>query len=213
MATSLRRTRERDIIDSARAAFDERGVQEAAMEEIARSVGINRALIYRYFESKDELFVLTVTRYLDELTARGIERIDLAAPPVEQLRVSWANFTSYCREYPAFLDCALSLMRQPAADLRQRVSERTWFRLGESMSACLAVTIDVLRRGVEAGAFRIADPTLTANCMYAQTLGMMHLARTGIAVGRRADEASTVSPQEVEEECIRAALAAVGVYA
>ena len=39
--------RERDIVDATRALFDERGMQDAPVEEIARAVGINKALIYR----------------------------------------------------------------------------------------------------------------------------------------------------------------------
>ena len=64
---SARREREREIVDATRALFDERGVQDAPIEEIARAVGINKALIYRHFASKEELYVVTVTRYLSEL--------------------------------------------------------------------------------------------------------------------------------------------------
>ena len=42
-------------------------MQDAPIEEIARAVGIARGLIYRHFSSKEELYVLTVTDYLDEL--------------------------------------------------------------------------------------------------------------------------------------------------
>ena len=61
------RQRERDIVDATRAAFDQRGMQDAPIEEIARAVGIARGLIYRHFSSKEELYVLTVTDYLSEL--------------------------------------------------------------------------------------------------------------------------------------------------
>ncbi len=67
MATPLRRTRERDLVLATRALFDERGMQDAPVEEIAKAVGIARGLIYRQFASKEELYVLTVTDYLDEL--------------------------------------------------------------------------------------------------------------------------------------------------
>ena len=54
-------------MEATRRLFDERGVQDAPIEQIAQSVGIPRGLIYRQFASKDELFVLTVTDYLAEL--------------------------------------------------------------------------------------------------------------------------------------------------
>ncbi len=184
------------------------------MDEIAKAVGINRALIYRHFESKEELFVLTVTRYLDEITELARGRVEPAGSPEDQLRAAWGTFATYCLEHPAFLDCALSLMRRPAPDLRLRVSESTWFRLGQSMSACLAVTIEILRRGAEQGVFTVTDPAFATNCLYTQTLGIMHMARLGVGVSQAAPGVPAlfaVTPAQVHDACIHNALAAVGV--
>lgn len=185
------------------------------MDDIAKLVGINRALIYRHFESKEELFVLTVTRYLTEITERGIEAIDRHAPPEQQLRAAWGSFATYCLEHPAFLDCALSLMRRPARDLHARVSEATWLRLGISMGSCLAITSEILARGKATGVFSIDDPDFTANCLYTQTLGLMHMARIGVIVSESAPgvpNVSPISPEQVHAACLRNALAAVGIF-
>ena len=70
------RTRERDLVKVTRGLFDERGMQDAPVEEIARAAGIARGLIYRHFSSKEELFVAAVIDYLAELgaSARGRHR-------------------------------------------------------------------------------------------------------------------------------------------
>ncbi len=68
MPVSERRAeRKREILDATRALFDERGVRDAQIEDIARAVGINRAIIYRHFSGKEELFAETLVGYLDEL--------------------------------------------------------------------------------------------------------------------------------------------------
>ena len=201
-------------MDSTRALFDERGMQDAPMDEIARAVGINRALIYRHFDSKDDLFVLTITRYLDEITERGLARIDPDAGPEDQLRVAWESFASYGLEYPAFLDCALSLMRRPAEELQTRLTERTTVRLTASMARCLGVTIDILERGARAGTFQITDAALTANLLYTQTIGLLHSARLGMGVSSAEDGTPQLFPIErsqVLEACVRAAFAAAAV--
>src|ERR687890_1576862 len=109
-----RRSRERDIVAATRALFDARGLQDAPIEEIARAVGINKALIYRHFASKEVLFVATVTLYLDELAER-LRDVDPELDHVGRLREGWGRYAYFCLEYPAFLDCALSLMRRPAS--------------------------------------------------------------------------------------------------
>ena len=113
-AASTRRDRERDLVAATRALFDERGVQDALIEEIARAVGINKALIYRVFSSKEEP-VRPHGHPLPGRIARG--RAGAARGPARALD----RFTRFCLRYPAFLDCALSLMRRPAAELRERV--------------------------------------------------------------------------------------------
>ena len=201
-ATSTRRERERDIVDATRALFDERGLQDAPIEDIARAVGINKALIYRVFASKEELFVLTVTTYLDELRETAMELDEQR----DALRGALDAFTRFCLRYPAFLDCALSLMRRPAAELEQRVGEGTWLRLGRSMSACLAPLAAILEaEGVE-------DADFAANRLYTQVLGTMHLARIGLGVREAAPgvpDAFALDPERVRAACVDDALALV----
>jgi AcrR family transcriptional regulator len=266
---SVRREREREIVEATRALFDLRGLQDAPIEEIAREVGINKALIYRHFSSKEELYVLTLTSYLAELAERLDEvpaepdtpgRLDLpteqatpaapdlateqatpAAPdlPTEQatpagldlptatntppsldavvrLEAGWRCYTDFCLQYPAFVDCGLSLMRQPAAVLRESVSDSVWLRLGLGMAACLGRLSQILAQGAREGAFEIEDADFTANHLYTQTLGTMQLARIGVGVrGGRAGgvpEMFEIDPLRVQEACIADVLAAVGAH-
>ena len=66
-AAARRRAREKEIIAATRSLFDERGVRDAQIEDIAQAVGINRAIVYRHFTGKEELFALALVGYLDEL--------------------------------------------------------------------------------------------------------------------------------------------------
>ena len=209
---ALRHDRERELVAATRALFDERGMQDAPIEEIARAVGIARGLIYRVFSSKEELFVLTVTEYLDELAVALREAIAGPGGPVEQLERCTAAYAGFCERYPAFLDCALSLMHRPAGELRGMVSESVWLRLGAGMAGCLEQVAAVLRAGAERDAFVLEDPDYTANVLWTQTLGTMHLARIRVGV-RQADgepELFAVAPEQVVATCVEAALALVG---
>lgn len=210
----LRRTRERDLVLATRALFDQRGVQEAPIEEIAKAVGIARGLVYRHFSSKEELYVLTVTTYLDELAEVLEEAIAPDDDPVEQLE-RWARaYAEFCLHYPAFLDCALSLMRRPARELHDVVSESVWLRLGQGMARCVSPVSELLNRGSTTGRFNLVDADYTANVLWTQTLGVMHLARIRVGVrqaGPGIPELFPVAPAQIVETCVVNALASVGV--
>ncbi|MBK5110203.1 MAG: helix-turn-helix transcriptional regulator [Thermoleophilia bacterium] len=192
-----------------RALFDERGRRDAPVDEIARAAGINKALIYRAFDSKEEIFVLTVADYLAELGARGGEDRDLE-DPVAALRQSLELYVRFCLEYPAFLDCALALMQRPAGELREHVSGAVLFRLGQAMAATLGPLERILATGAERGVFAIDEPDFTANRMYTQVLGSMHLARAGVGVREAAPgiaETFDIEPERMCEACIEDGLA------
>lgn len=203
------RRREQDIVDATRALFDERGMQDVPIDDIARAVGLSRALIYRHFSSKEELFILTVTRYLAELA----ERLETAAAdgdPVARLEAVTGEFADFALEYPAFLDCAISLLRRPNETLRELVSDAVWIRLGQGMASCLGVCADVLRDGRAAGVFTIDDPDFSANHLWTVALGTMHLARSGVGVTRTdagTPVAFPVDAARVREAAVRAARA------
>jgi AcrR family transcriptional regulator len=211
--SSLRRERERELVLATRALFDERGMLDAPIEEIARSVGIARGLIYRHFSSKEELFVLTVTDYLGELA----EELDTAAAgggtPVEQLERGMRAYAAFCARYPAFLDSALSLMHRPARDLREMVSESIWLRLGQGMGRCIEHLERVLREGAASGELDVADPPYMANVLWTQVLGTMHLARMRVGlreVSPGIPELFVVAPERLVSTCVDSALATVG---
>jgi AcrR family transcriptional regulator len=209
---TARRAREREIVVATRRLFDERGLQDAPIEGIAQAVGINKALIYRHFSSKEELFVATMTDYLREL-AELMAAASSEGSPAERLRERWALFVDFCLRHPAFGDCALSLMRRPAGELAESVSDAVWLRLGQGMAALLGPLAELLAEGAECGAFRIADPDLAASQLYAQTLGLLQLARVGIGVRRAAvgvPEVFPVSAEQVRAACLSSTLASVG---
>lgn len=211
--SSMRRDRERELVRATRALFDERGMQDAPIEQIARAVGIARGLIYRHFSSKEELFVLTVTDYLDELEGLLREASSPELDAVAQLE-AWARaYVGFCLRYPAFLDCALSLMHRPARDLREALSESVWLRLGQGIAGCVVQVSEILRLGAAEGTFTVEDPDYMANVLWTQILGAMHLARIRVGVRQAAPGIPAlfaVEPETLAQTCIASALATVG---
>jgi AcrR family transcriptional regulator len=205
-STALRQVRERDLVTATRRLFDERGMQDAPIEEIARSVGIARGLIYRQFASKEELFVLTVTDYLAELSELIRTAMTGSEDPEKQLELVTEAYARFCLRYPAFLDCSLSLMRRPAMELREQVSESVWLRLGQGMAGCIEPLTRILTNlGAD-------DPEYTSNILWTQTLGTMHLARSQVGLRQLAPgvpDLFRIDDDRLVASCVAAALALV----
>lgn len=210
---ALREARRRELVAACRTIFDARGVAEAPVGEIAEAVGIARGLIYREFNAKEELVVLTVAGYLAELARLNAAAVASEEEPGARLERLVETYTDFCRRYPAFLDGQIGLMRRPAHELAALVSEDVWHELGDAMAGCLGPVADVIREGCEDGAFSVEDPELTANLVWTQMLGAMHLARIGVGVQRTADgeaELFRVPQDALVAACIASARATVG---
>lgn len=209
-AAARRRAREQEIIAATRGLFDERGVRDAQIEDIAKAVGINRAIVYRHFTGKEELFALTLVEYLDDLRVALVEAVEGSDDPPGQLRALVSAFVEYGVAHPAFVDCAQTIMRRTGPDLLDEISESALFRLGRGISTCLSVLTQVLEDGVERGVFRVEDPVLLANTLYASGLGALQLARVGILVKEAAPgipTVGTISPEQVRDYLVASALA------
>ena len=199
-----RRAREQEIIGATRALFDERGVRDAQIEDIARAVGINRAIVYRHFTGKEELFALTLVGYLEELRGDLTTAAEITGTARERLAIIVSAFVDYALAHPAFVDCAQALMRRSGPELLDEISESALFRLGRGISGCLTVLSACIEEGVAAGEFAVADPTLLANTLYASGLGALQLARVGILVKEAAPGIPTVG--EISSDQVRSYL-------
>lgn len=211
-AASRRRQRTQEILAATRALFDARGLADAQVEDVARAVGINRAILYRHFSGKEELFALTLVGYLDELQQSLVEVDDHAASPEERLRALVETFADYGLAHPAFVDCAQTLMRRTGPELLDAISDDAALRLGRAMASCLGILTKVLQAGVEAGRFDVPDPATLANLLYSTGLGTLQLARVGLLVDETTPgtpHVGTIAPQTAKDYLVRSAVALV----
>ena len=210
-----RSQRELAIVTATRTLLDERNWHDPPVEEIARTAGMNKPDVYRTFDSKEEILVLTLADYLAELEDRNATRKE-SKDPVAALRQACQRYAEFCLEYPAFMNCSLSLLRRPADQLREQVSEVVWLRLGGALAACVGRLERILAAGADQGAIAIEDPAFTANRLYAQMLGSMQLARAGVGVHEAAPGVAAtfeLEPERVRDACVEDVLALAGTNA
>ncbi len=144
-----RQKRRRKILVAAGELFAQDSYDAVQMDEIARAAGVGKPTIYRYFTSKDELFLEVFREALQELE-RGMEAI-LASPVSadealgEILRLAFG-----------LLGNQVSALRLLTGDQPQLIV-RWRDEFGQRRGSIMAAFRIVLQRGMATGEFRTVD--------------------------------------------------------
>ncbi|WP_048438883.1 TetR/AcrR family transcriptional regulator [Caenimonas sp. SL110] len=136
------------ILAAARDEFAESGLGGARMDRIAERAGLNKRLIYYYFQDKEKLFQAVLEQaYVDiREKERGLKLT--AMPPAEAVR-RLVEFTwNYYLDHPEFITLLNSANLHRARHLED--SER----VREMNSPLIATLGEVLERGRKDGSFR-----------------------------------------------------------
>ena len=138
----------RDILVAAREEFVEHGLDGARVDRIAERAGINKRLIYYYFDSKDGLFLAVLEQsYLDIREAE--KQLHLRElPPAQALRRLTEFTWDYYLAHPEFLTLLNSENLHRGTHLAQSG------RVREMNSPLIETLAEILERGRAEGLFR-----------------------------------------------------------
>jgi AcrR family transcriptional regulator len=85
--------RRRLIEEAATRLFAARGYAATTVEDIVRAAGVTKPMLYRHFESKQELCVALLERYRDELIAAPLSRFTPGArSPLPAMLDAWLAY-------------------------------------------------------------------------------------------------------------------------
>lgn len=107
----IRTRRQEEILDAAARFFAEQGYSEANIQELADLLQVGKGTIYRYFPTKQELFLAAVDRLMKRLSEaidRCIEKIE---DPVDQISAAVKTYLTFMVEHP---ECAELLIQERA---------------------------------------------------------------------------------------------------
>src|ERR1700730_5386005 len=103
---SLRHARDlstaRRIVATAEGIFAEQGLAGARMDEIARAAKVNKALLYYYFRSKEELHRFVLETLLSQFSTKVGEAGADAPSPRKRLSAIVDNFFDFVLAHPNY---------------------------------------------------------------------------------------------------------------
>lgn len=136
------------ILAAARYEFAEHGLGGARMDRIAERAGLNKRLIYYYFEDKDRLFQAVLEQAYLQIREEERKLNLLGLKPADALR-RLVEFTwNYYLAHPEFLSLLNSENLQGARHLQDSDQAR------EMNSPLIATLGEILERGRKEGSFR-----------------------------------------------------------
>lgn len=102
-ADAARASSSESLLEAACEIFAARGLEGARVDDIARRAGVNKQLVYHYFENKDGLYTAVLEHVYKEIRRREQE-LDLSRYPAEEAMRRLVEFSfDYLAEHPEFV--------------------------------------------------------------------------------------------------------------
>ena len=165
-----RESSRRRILDSARKVFFREGFESANLDEVASLAGVAKGTIYRYFESKAELYVAVLVHNADAFVERMQQTIDPSLSPEVQIRRTGLFYFKHYRENREYFRIFWAIENQR---LIGGVPEPLVHAVTDVWTRCLQILADQISRGVREGCFRSCDPWEMANIFWIVANGLI----------------------------------------
>lgn len=143
-----------EILLVAERIFAEAGLEGSRMEAIAAGAGVNKALLYYYFKSKEALFRAVMEDVLTKGHQRSMALLARGGSPRETLLRYLGDHFDAISSHP---DYCLLFMRFMMSDTRlaRRLIQKLFLPRSQKVAA-------LIRQGIRRGEFRAVDSRQTA---------------------------------------------------
>ncbi len=143
-----------EILRAANRLFAQRGFEGAKTEAIAAAAGVNKALLYYHFQSKDALFRAVMEDHLEEFHRQAVTVLSSPGPAPDLLLRYLSMHFDFIAARPHYPPLLQRLMMTDA-DFASRLARKYFLPRARKFAA-------LIRRGVREGSFRPVNSTQTA---------------------------------------------------
>lgn len=165
-------TRRQLVLDAARSAFFELGMEKASIREIAQRAGYTPGAIYSYFASKEEMYGALLGESLDRLNAAVQQQAQASERGAPLLRAAALAFFNFYRDNPRDLDLGFYLFQ--GMKPRGLTPE-----LNDSLNARLLAALQPSQAEMEHLGLPAAQALQEVTALFAHAVGLLVLSHTG----------------------------------
>lgn len=140
----LQERRRSQILEAATFVFAERSFADADVQEIATKIGIGKGTIYRYFSSKEELFLAAVDYGMRNLKSAVDSAADSSNRPLERIAAGVLAYLTFFDDHPEIVE----LLVQERAYFRDRKKPTYFVHRDANLGPWRDLFRDLIRAGV-----------------------------------------------------------------
>lgn len=163
----LKAKRQKQILTASMKVFSRYGYQNADVEKIANLAGLGKGTVYRYFKSKENLFLSTLEWGLNSLKENIFSSIAKVDDYMDKLRLALTTHFKFFEKHRDFF--------------RLLVHERAWAEmksarctLRERDLSVINHLKDILSEGMRKGYLKKADPSSCAYALWGLTNSLLY---------------------------------------
>jgi AcrR family transcriptional regulator len=147
-----------ELLDAAARVFAEKGVSRATVSDITDAAGVAKGTFYLYFDSKDHLLGGLKERFVDQILSHAgglYERVGRDD--------WWALVDETVTSFVDFMDQHRQMCQVMA---QEGITPETSPQFADCQRKIDGMFGAAIKMGVDAGAFRVADPPLTGRLLH-----------------------------------------------
>jgi AcrR family transcriptional regulator len=163
----LKANRQKQILNASMRVFSKYGYQGTDVEKIANLAGLGKGTVYRYFKSKENLFLSTLEWGLNSLKENIFSSIAKVDDYMDKLKLALATHFKFFEKHRDFF--------------RLLVQERAWAEmksarctLRERDLSVINHLKDILSEGMRKGYLKKADPSSCAYALWGLTNSLLY---------------------------------------
>jgi len=144
------------ILEAAQRLFAEKGFWGTSVQDITDAAKVNKAMLFYYFKSKENLYRSLVQEILGDILNALSEKAHAHKDPMEKFHAMMDVYNELCFQPKNFM--IFKIMFQDVIGPGERVKEC----IRGNMQDVLSLIESVINEGISQGIFRKVDPHLTA---------------------------------------------------
>jgi len=173
--------RQDDIIAAAETLFFSQGYDDVTMDDIAKELGVNKALLYYYFKDKESLYFAVVLRGLKILDEMFKKKSGKGRTGLEKLTLGGQVYAEFAKKHPDYFQ-AYNYVLSKRFDLGNTENNETLQKIIDIRRETFVYTCVSVQEG-------ISDGTIRPNVVPVEI---------AILFGMIFDSFSKMTPQQIE---------------